>query len=457
MDLNIGNNINWKWGRGPLLNQQFPWHYPQPHRFGPMTNAGIWDTTRAVGLYLHIPFCEEKCDYCPYATRAKQPDEKIKQYVDMLTREIVIASELPAMKGAEVASLYFGGGSPSMLENEWLLDISDTIRSRFNVRSDAEFTVEMNPIDVEEDKLATLDEMGVNRISIGVQSFNPHTLTSMRRAHSAERAIIAFHTVQQFKFKNINLDLIYAYPTQDIEELVANVKQAIALRPSRITPASLSIFPKTELYHKMSKGAVLPLSELTEIQMFKYLLDTLPAAGYPLSMVLAFNQPEFHFRQEEDLLLGRAEMVGLGLSAFSVANDYAYANTSSFAEYYRMVGDGILPITRGKYLDKPTQMAIHVIHGLRFLQIDGKAFEQRFGIAVEQVYGEELQKLERGGLLEKESDSYRLTTEGMICLGPIMREFYQEAPLFDRTFHGESVPVASIGRPPVMSNSPCNA
>jgi oxygen-independent coproporphyrinogen-3 oxidase len=189
----------------------------------------------------------------------------------------------------------------------------------------------------------------------------------------------------------------------------------------------------------MKKGTVTPLSESAEIEMFNFLLEALPAAGYPLSMVLAFNQPEFHFRQEEDLLLGRAEMVGLGLSAFSVANDYAYANTSSFAEYYKLLGEGVLPITRGRQLDKPTQMALSVIHGLRFLRIDGKTFKQRFGVEIQDVYGEELRKFDDGGLLKREGETYWLTTDGMICLGPIMREFYQETPLFDRTFQGESV------------------
>jgi oxygen-independent coproporphyrinogen III oxidase len=433
----IGNNIDWTWERGPLLNQQFPWHYPQPHTFGTVNGADVWGARRRIGLYLHVPFCEEKCDYCPYAVRAKQPQEKIKQYVDALKREVEICGQLPSMRAAEVTSIYFGGGSPSILENEWLLDLNQAIRSHFDIATNAEYTLEMNPIDVEEDKLSALDEMGVNRISIGVQSFNAETLKSMRRAHTAERAVTAFRTVQQFRFKNINLDLIYAYPNQTMEELAANVKSAIALKPGRITPASLSIFPKTELYYKVKKGLAAPAPDTREIEMFKFLVETLPAAGYELSVVLAFNKPGIHFLQEEELLLGRAELVGLGLSAFSVANNYVYSNSNSFAEYYKLVRQGVLSITRGRHLDRQKQMAMSVIHGLRFLRVDGHAFRDRFNVPLEEIYGTRLRKLEDGGLLWNDNGVYRLTMEGMICLGPIMREFYQDPPLFNKTYHGE--------------------
>jgi coproporphyrinogen III oxidase-like Fe-S oxidoreductase len=143
------------------------------------------------------------------------------------------------------------------------------------------------------------------------------------------------------------------------------------------------------------------------------------------------------------LLLGTAEMMGLGLSAFSVANDCFYSNTSSFAEYYNLIEANRLPITRGRYLDPAIRMAVSVIHGLRFMKIDGERFASRFGVPIEQVYGDKLAKLTDGGLLLREGSQYKLSTEGMICLGPIMREFYQEAPLFDKTFQGEVVPQAA--------------
>ena len=449
MDLiQIGNNVDWTWGRGALLNQQFPWHYPQPHTFRDVTAGDMWNRKRRTGLYLHTPFCIEKCDYCPYAVRAHQPRETILRYVQALKKEIQLCAALPAMKDAELSSVYFGGGSPSILEDEWLLELTDLIRSNFQIEPGAEFTLEMNPVDVEEDKLATLEEMGVNRISVGVQSFVPETLRSMRRAHSRDEAVKAFRAIQQFRFKNINLDLIYAYPHQTVRDLELSLTQAVALKPGRITCASLSIFPKTELYYKVKKGLARPIQDAEEIEMFNFLVDFMKSTGYELSVVLAFNKPGVAFRQEEELLLGTAEMVGLGLSAFSVANNCFYSNTSSFADYYKLIEANRLPITRGRYLDPPTQMAVSIIHGLRFMRIDGQRFAARFGLGVEQVYGDKLTKLVDGGLLEQKGPQYHLTTEGMICLGPIMREFYQEAPLFDKTFQGEMVPQAP--HPPSM-------
>ncbi len=227
MNVQIGKAIEWTWGRGPVLNQQFPWHYPQPHTFQKLQSDDIWCAAKRVGLYIHTPFCIEKCDYCPYAVRAKQESETIKRYVDHLKKEIEICSALPYLRGAEIASIYFGGGSPSILENEWLEDLNQVIRSRFNIRRNAEFTIEVNPIDVDEEKLAIFDYIGVNRISVGVQSFHPQTLKSMRRAHDARQAIEAFHLIKQFRFKNTNLDLIYAYPNQTMDELEASVRTAL--------------------------------------------------------------------------------------------------------------------------------------------------------------------------------------------------------------------------------------
>jgi oxygen-independent coproporphyrinogen III oxidase len=444
MDLiEIGRNVDWTWGRGALLNQQFPWHYPQPHTFNNMTATDIWNPKKRVGLYLHTPFCIEKCDYCPYAVRAHQARETILQYVQALKKEIQLCAGVAQMKNAELSSIYFGGGSPSILDNEWLLELNDLIRSSFNIEPGAEFTVEMNPVDVDEEKLATLDEMGVNRISVGVQSFVPETLRSMRRAHSSDEAAKAFRTIQQFRFKNINLDLIYAYPNQTVEDLRISLDKALALSPGRITCASLSIFPKTELYYKVKKGLAKPVPDEKEIEMFNFIVDHMARSGYELTVVLAFNKPGVAFRQEEELLLGTADMVGLGLSAFSVANDCFYSNTSSFAEYYKLIEANQLPITRGRRLDRSLQMAVSVIHGLRFMRIDGDRFQARFGTVIEQVYGSKLKKLIDGGLLEQKGNQYQVTTEGMICLGPIMREFYQEAPLFDKTYQGEALPQAA--------------
>jgi oxygen-independent coproporphyrinogen-3 oxidase len=440
--IQIGNNVDWKWDRGPLLNQQFPWHYPQPHTFRNVTATDMWNRKKRIGLYLHTPFCIEKCDYCPYAVRAHQPRETILQYVQALKKEILLCANLRVMKDADLSSIYFGGGSPSILENEWLLELGDLIRSNFNIEPGAEFTVEMNPVDVDEDKLGALEEMGVNRISVGVQSFVPETLRSMRRAHDTDEAVKAFRTIQQFHFKNINLDLIYAYPNQTLRNLETSLAKAVSLSPTRITCASLSIFPKTELYYKVKKGLAQPIQDAEEIEMFNFLVNYMAGSGYELSVVLAFNKPGVAFRQEEELLLGTAEMVGLGLSAFSVTNDCFYSNTNSFAEYYKLIEANQLPITRGRYLDPPTQMAVSIIHGLRFMRIEGDRFESRFGVSVEQVYGHKLAKLVDGGLLERRGNQYSLTTDGMICLGPIMREFYQEPPLFDKTFQGEAIPQA---------------
>jgi oxygen-independent coproporphyrinogen III oxidase len=432
------DRLPWRWGRGPLLNRQFPWHYPQPHTYAPLRGEDVWRPKR-IGVYLHTPFCEEKCDYCNYAVYAHQRPDKVRRYVDALKAEISLAAALPAIRGAVVTSLYFGGGSPSILPNAWLVELFELCRSMFRLTDDAEICIESNPIDIDEEKLATFARMGVNRVSVGVQSFDPETLRSMNRAHSPERAVDAFRLVKAAGIPNVNLDLIYAYPTQTRAQLADTVRRALALEPDRISCASLSIFPKTALYAKTRRGALEPLSEEEEIAMFDICVNEICAAGYDIETILCFTRPGIRFRQEEELLKEGVELLGLGLSAFSVVNGFVTANAPTLPEYLALVEGGRLSVTRGRRLDTRTEMSMAVIHGLRFLQIDRLAFEQRFGVPLELVYGDSLQALADAGLLTRTDRVYRLTHEGMLHVGPIMREFYQEPPVFSQTYQGELV------------------
>lgn len=432
------DRLPWRWGRGPLLNRQFPWHYPQPHTYGPLRGDDVWRPGR-MGVYLHTPFCGEKCDYCNYAVYAHQRPDTVRRYVDALRAEIALAAALPAVRGSVVTSLYFGGGSPSILPNAWLLELFEHCRAAFSLSADAEICIEANPIDIDEEKVATFARMGVNRVSVGVQSFDAATLRSMNRAHSPERAADAVRLVKAAGIPNVNLDLIYAYPTQTREQLADTVRQALSLAPDRISCASLSVFPKTALYAKTRRGALEPLGEADEIAMFDVCVDTIRAAGYDIETILCFTRPGIRFRQEEELLKEGVALVGLGLSSFSIVNGFVTANATTLPEYLSLVEGGRLSVTRGRRLDTRTEMSTAVIHGLRFLQIDRRAFEERFGVPLELVYGDSLQALVDAALLTRSERAYRLTRDGMLHVGPIMREFYQEPPVFGQTYQGELV------------------
>jgi oxygen-independent coproporphyrinogen III oxidase len=436
--------MQWTWGRGPLLNRQFPWHYPQPHTCVPLDPAEIWRRRRRLGIYVHSPFCAEKCDYCNYTVFAHRKQDSIGRYVSALKREIAMSARLPSLQDVVVTSLYFGGGSPSILENEWLEELIALLRGRFELAPDAEISIECNPIDVDDEKLATFHRMGVNRVSVGVQSFDTETLSSMRRAHSAELAAEAFTRIKQAGFRNVNLDLIYAYPTQTLESLAETVRWTVALQPERISCASLSVFPRTELFFKIQKGRLRPHTEAQEIEMFDLLLQSIPAAGYELSSLLSFSRPGIRFRQEEETLLEGVEMLGLGASAFSIVNGFVYANHAQLPSYYRCLEDERrLPLHRGRPIDVPTRMAMSVIQGLRFLVIDREAFRERFGVEIEQIFGDRLARLTESGLLERQERRYRLTYRGMLHSGPIMRELYAEPPVLHQTYQGEVVESAA--------------
>ncbi len=438
----IGSRMQWTWGRGPVLNNQFPWHYPQPHTTVPIGAAEVWGARKPLALYLHTPFCREKCDYCSYAVRAHQSETAIGQYVENLAKEICLAAQLPGLQAASVTSIYFGGGSPSLLSCEAIERLNALVRDRFVVARDAEVSIEMNPCDVVPEKLEALRKCGFNRISAGVQSFTPATLAAMRRAHGREQAVQAVQAIREAGFSNVNLDLIYAYPGQTVEDLDDSIDQAIDLDPHRISCASLSVFPKTELAFKLQRDLVSLPTEGAAVAMVQRLIERFTEAGYNLDTVLCFAKPGTHFMQEEDVLLRGTDLLGLGLSSFSVIDGWAFANTNSFKDYYEAIGRGSPPIARGRPLDCRMRMAMTVIQGLRFLRIDRPAFRARFGVEVELVWGEKLERLMKAGLLTRTGDEYRLTPEGVICVGPVMREFYEEPPVFHGTFQGELVPRA---------------
>jgi oxygen-independent coproporphyrinogen-3 oxidase len=438
----VGSRMEWTWGRGPLLNNQFPWHYPQPHTTTPIAAANVWAPREPLALYLHTPFCRERCDYCSYATAAHHAGPAIERYVESLAREILMCAQIPGLQASLVNSVYFGGGSPSLLSCAAIKRLSGLVRDNFRLSPDAEISIEMNPCDVEPEKLNVLRKCGFNRISVGVQSFAPGTLTAMRRAHDRRQAVEAIRTVREFGFSNVNLDLIYAYPGQTLEELESNVEQAIRLDPHRISCASLSVFPKTELAYKLNRGLARLPAEDAVVGMVDLLIDQFTQAGYNLDTILCFAKPGTHFVQEEDVLLRGVALIGMGLSSFSLTKGWIYVNTNSFKEYYEAIGSGSLPIARGRPLDCRMRMAMSVIQGLRFLTINRSAFRARFGVDVEQVWGDKLERLERAGLLTRTDLEYRLTPEGVICVGPIMREFYGETPVFHQTFQGELAPPA---------------
>ncbi len=265
------------------------------------------------GIYVHIPFCKTRCDYCAFYSTTHSPEVR-ERYVQRLCREV---EERKAFFGSpEVSSIYLGGGTPSQLSIENINDIFGAIYKHFHVLPDAEITMEVNPDDITEEYAAKLGALPVNRISMGVQSLDNKFLSLIHRRHSAAKAVESYELLRKCGFKNISLDLIYALPGQTLAEWGSDVDKMLALRPEHISAYALSYEEGTALYGRLRKGEIAETSEDLYTAMYAMLVEKLHAAGYEHYEISNFALPGKRARHNSSYWTGE-KYLGLGAGAHS--------------------------------------------------------------------------------------------------------------------------------------------
>lgn len=230
------------------------------------------------GLYLHIPFCRHACSYCSFYFSTQQ--NLIEAFVEALIKEVLTTPYNLVDKLGQLKTLYFGGGTPSLLSPEQLKNILDAIYERFDCSEVEELSFEINPENAQKDYLTAIKALGVNRLSMGVQSFHPHILRSMHRSHTKEQALEAIKSIQEVGFNSYNIDLIYAYPAETIEELKADLDTFIGLNPPHISAYSLTVEPGTRLQQLIDKEKMQELDEDLQATHFEMVSNSLKKAGY---------------------------------------------------------------------------------------------------------------------------------------------------------------------------------
>ncbi len=265
------------------------------------------------GIYVHIPFCKTRCDYCAFYSTTHSPEVR-ERYVQRLCREV---GERKAFFGSpEVSSIYLGGGTPSQLSIENINYIFGAIYKHFHVLPDAEITMEVNPDDITEEYAAKLGALPVNRISMGVQSLDNKFLSLIHRRHSAAKAVESYELLRKSGFKNISLDLIYALPGQTLAEWGSDVDKMLALRPEHISAYALSYEEGTALYGRLRKGEIAETSEDLYTAMYAMLVEKLHAAGYEHYEISNFALPGKRARHNSSYWTGE-KYLGLGAGAHS--------------------------------------------------------------------------------------------------------------------------------------------
>jgi oxygen-independent coproporphyrinogen-3 oxidase len=370
----------------------------------------------AAGIYLHIPFCKSRCSYCDFATDVWRNSEAVERYVAALRQEIGSAELLSHL----IDTIYFGGGTPSLLTPQQVEAILEILRAKFSVVEDTEITMEMNPATVTPEILVGYKRLGVNRASFGVQTFNDRDLKLLARGHDADDARTTFRMLRDAGFDNISFDLIAGLPGQTLADWKANLEEAVRMSPEHISLYLLEIHEGTPLAEQVRSGRRPMPDDETAAAMYEMMLDRLGAAGYEQYEISNFSRPGFQSRHNTKYW--RLEPVyGFGVSAHTFDGRRRYANDRDTAAYVRAVESGRSAEVSTELADTAAE---YVYLGLRME--NGIALDQystRFAKDLLREYADELERLEDSGLIKTTDGRLRLTPKGKLFSNEVFAVF----------------------------------
>ena len=366
-------------------------------------------------IYIHIPFCIRKCDYCDFLSGPSGPKEQA-DYVQALLREIQAAEE---GEGRSVSSIFIGGGTPSVLDERLLGDILREIRNRFKMKEDAEITIEVNPGTANIGKLQAYREMGINRLSIGLQSPEDRELKILGRIHNYGQFLETYQEARTVGFDNINIDLMSAIPDQTYEGWVKNLRTVAELEPEHISAYSLIVEEGTPF---AARKLNLP-DEDTEYNMYEATAQILKEYGFEQYEISNYARKGRECRHNVGYWT-RQDYLGFGLGASSLYGKERFANTADMKKYLENSRTPEKIREKDPSLTREDEMAEFMFLGLRMTKGISKAdFQRCFGCTIESVYGEVLEKYESMELLLEKDGRIFLSREGIHVSNSIMAEF----------------------------------
>ncbi|SHJ81413.1 oxygen-independent coproporphyrinogen-3 oxidase [Caminicella sporogenes DSM 14501] len=365
---------------------------------------------KQIGLYIHIPFCLKKCNYCDFVS-FDYKEENANLYFKALNKEINLYKDL--LSKYSIKTIFFGGGTPSIINIKDLCNIIDNIYKNFSVLSDIEFTIECNPGTIDEEKLKKYKSFGINRLSIGLQSFNNEILKFIGRIHTKEIFERNYLLARNIGFDNINIDLIYGLPNQSLSDWKNTLKKVVNLKPEHISAYSLKIEEGTRFYDLYKDGNLNLPEEEIDRQMYHYAIDYLKENNIYQYEISNFAKRGYECRHNI-IYWQNEEYVGLGLSAHSYINSIRYGNTSDLKSYYNFLNNSKLPIDFKELKKRDDKIVETMFLGLRMNDGVGiQKFKEKFNATPFDVYGKKLYKLQEMGLIDIDDKNIKLTKYGM--------------------------------------------
>lgn len=377
-------------------------------------------------LYIHIPFCERKCAYCDFLSMPATLGVQ-RQYVEKLIDEII--GESAGVRDYEVSSVFIGGGTPSVLPGEYILGLLQAAGDYFDIRKDAEITIEINPGTLDENKLKCYREGGINRVSLGLQSADDWELKVLGRIHTYDDFLKSYEQVRMAGFSNVNVDLMSALPGQTLSSWEKTLKKVLMLRPEHISAYSLIIEEGTPFHERYGNGEKTfpPLpDEDTEREMYHVTRTMMEDSGYRRYEISNYSRPGLECRHNLGYWTG-VDYLGLGLGASSCVSGFRFRKESNLRSYLEKAGQAGFPSSLYQEihkLDQKDRMEEFMFLGLRLTEgISGAEFMERFGQNMWNVFGPVIEDMEKKELLKVEYPRVFLTEKGTDLSNYVMSHF----------------------------------
>lgn len=379
-----------------------------------------------LGIYIHIPFCAKKCYYCDFVSYPNMK-EKQKEYVEALKKEIKSYD----LQNYNITTIYIGGGTPSYIESKYIVDVLEYIKSKLNANEtkfeNMEITIEVNPGTVTKEKLLDYKKVGINRLSIGLQSTNDRLLKQIGRIHKYQDFLQTYNLARNVGFTNINIDLMLGLPNQSIKDLKESIEKVISLQPEHVSIYSLIVEEGTKLYKQIEAGELeLPEEEL-ERKMYWYTKSKLELAGYKHYEISNYAKPKRESKHNSNCW-EQKQYIGIGASAHSYLDNVRYCNVSNLKEYICNM-ENVEADFEEKYIVNERQNLEDrknefMLLGLR--KIDGVSismFKEKYVENPIFKYRNSLEKLVNEGLVLIDGDMIKLTNKGLDLANIVWEEF----------------------------------
>lgn len=386
---------------------------------------------KEIGIYVHIPFCKHKCNYCDFCSFENKED-LIEEYIKWLKIEIEDVGKTNKQDVKEqrdipflVKTIYIGGGTPSFLDSKYILEIMQTIKANFNILSQAEITIEVNPGTVTLEKLQNYFNCGINRLSIGLQSTYDILLKQIGRIHTYQEFLDTYHLAREVGFKNINVDLMLGLPNQTIQEIQNSVEEIIGLEPEHISLYSLIVEEGTKIEKQLQQKEFILPDEVVERKMYWNTKKLLEKNGYVHYEISNFAKAGYESKHNSDCW-DQKEYIGFGVGAHSYTNGIRYSNVEKIEEYIKNYEEEKSEnnfVFQEKQNNKDMKKEFMLL-GLRKIQgVSIQDFKTKFVDNPVFVYHSELEKLVNEDLLEIDGDKIKLTNKGLDLANLVWEEF----------------------------------